>query len=74
LNGGNWDDERACNVIGLTVIEDGPLLNQTVELHDRSLTISGTFAATALGPRYAIHPERAHVAEPDAIIAKGCCA
>jgi hypothetical protein len=54
--GGNREDEGTCNSIGLTVAEDGPLLNQTVELHDRSSSISGTFAVTALGPRYAIHP------------------
>jgi hypothetical protein len=54
--GGNEEEEETCRAIRLTVIEDGPLLNQTVELHDRSSTIIGTFAATALGPRYAIHP------------------
>ena len=54
--GGNHEDDQRCNGIGLTVVDDQPLLNQTVELHDRSSSISGTFAVTALAPRYAIHP------------------
>lgn len=54
--GGNFEDQQECNEILLTVFDDEPLLNQTVELHDRSLSISGTFAVTALAPRYAIHP------------------